>query len=108
MKNTKIEKKDVKACEANAAQKNINRDAIIHAEKMVNRILLNDPWIPQSEIYDCLKLPTKREIYDCLELPPTTVGDMLDFDIANGPLEFQVTPCFLLDYRLKPMYSNRF
>ena len=94
MENTKIEKKDVA----------VSIDAVIHAEKMVNRILSNDTWIPQIEIYDCL------------ELPSTTVSDMPDFDIANGPLKFQFTPCtsgkntpcFLLDYRLKPMYSNRF
>lgn len=131
----KLKPNDLKACEAQAAQKNIDRDApdesqiiqtgggqdlfkdgpsgryfytsydaVIHAETMANRILSNDTWISQSEIYDCL------------ELPPTTVSDMLGFDIANGPLEFQVTPCtswkntpcFLLDYRLKPMYSNRF
>lgn len=131
----KLKPNDFKACEAKAAQSNIERDkpdesqiiqtgggqdlfkdgpsgryfyssydAVIHAETMANRILSNDTWISQSEIYDCL------------ELPPTTVSDLLGFDVANGPLEFQITPCnswkntpcFLIDYRLKPMYNNRF
>ena len=131
----KLKPNDFKACEAKAAQANIERDkpdesqiiqtgggqdlfkdgpsgryfyssydAVIHAETMANRILSNDTWITQSEIYDCL------------ELPPTTVSDLLGFDVANGPLEFQITPCnswkntpcFLIDYRLKPMYNNRF
>lgn len=131
----KLKPHEIKACEAKAAQKNIDRDnpdesqiiqtsggqdlfkdgpsgryfyssydAVIHAETMANRILSNDTWISQSEIYDCL------------ELSPTTVSDLLGFDAQNGPLEFQITPCqswkntpcFLVDYRLKPMYSNRF
>ena len=131
----KLKPNEIKECEAKAAQQNIERDnpdesqiiqtgggqdlfkdgpsgryfyssydAVIHAETMANRILSNDTWISQSEIYDCL------------ELPPTTVSDLLGFDAQNGPLEFQITPCqswkntpcFLIDYRLKPMYSNRF
>lgn len=131
----KLKPNEIKECEAQAAQQNIERDnpdesqiiqtgggqdlfkdgpsgryfyssydAVIHAETMANRILSNDTWISQSEIYDCL------------ELPPTTVSDLLGFDAQNGPMEFQVipcqswknAPCFLIDYRLKPMYSNRF
>ena len=131
----KLKPHEIKACEAKAAQRNVERDnpdesqiiqtgggqdlfkdgpsgryfyssydAVIHAETMANRILSNDTWISQSEIYDCL------------ELPPTTVSDLLGFDAQNGPLEFQIipcqswknAPCFLIDYRLKPMYSNRF
>lgn len=131
----KLKPHEIKACEAKAAQRNVERDnpdesqiiqtgggqdlfkdgpsgryfyssydAVIHAETMANRILSNDTWISQSEIYDCL------------ELPPTTVSDLLGFDAQNGPMEFQIipcqswknAPCFLIDYRLKPMYSNRF
>lgn len=131
----KLKPNEIKECEAQAAQQNIERDnldesqiiqtgggqdlfkdgpsgryfyssydAVIHAETMANRILSNDTWISQSEIYDCL------------ELPPTTVSDLLGFDAQNGPMEFQIipcqswknAPCFLIDYRLKPMYSNRF